>query len=71
MTYIQDSGKFQNSLFKLVSGATGHASAYVISPATYFVWGRNVLSTKDTLSSREQKAVKVASSIVSDVISLK
>lgn len=70
-TYIQDSGKLQNSLFKLTSGSNGHANAYIINPATYFLWSRKIVSAKDTLSSREQKVIEVKTSIVSDTVVVK
>jgi hypothetical protein len=62
-TYIQDSAHYQNSLFKLISGADGHATSYVINPATYFYRARKLIATNDTLSSRDFYSVTVATAV--------
>lgn len=70
-TYIQDSSKFQSSLFKLTSAVDGHAAAYVINPATYFIWARKVVNINDTLKSRDHYSVAVSNLIAPGDVTVK
>ncbi len=54
---------FKTVSFSLTADMNGRVGTYVINPGNYFAWGTKVLSTKDTLFSREPYSITVSNSI--------